>query len=41
MKRDQELRVDEFSLQKLTESQETKKKTHFTNSGNARTDEFY
>ena len=41
MKRAEELRVDELSVQKLRESQATIQKAHFTNSGNARTDEFY
>ena len=37
MKRTQELRVDEVSLQKLRHNT----KTHFSVAGNARTDEFY
>ena len=40
MKRAQELRVDEFSVQYLRESHWDKTKAHFTIAGNARTDEF-
>ena len=40
MKRAQELRVDEFSVQKLRESHETTQKAHSTNEGFARRDEF-
>ena len=41
MKRAQELRVDEFSVQKVRESHETTQKAHITNAGNAGADEFY
>ena len=41
MKRAQELRVDEVSVQKLRENHETIHKAHFSVSGDARLDEFY
>ena len=41
MKRAQELRVDEFSVQKLRECHETNTETHFTIAVYAKTNEFY
>ena len=41
MKRVQDLRVDEFSVQKLRESHENNTKTHFTSTRIARTDELF
>ena len=41
MKRAQELRVEEFSLQKIERKSWDNTKAHFTNAGYARTDEFY
>ena len=38
MKRAQELRVDEFSVQMLKESHETKQRLHFTSARSARKD---
>ena len=40
MKRTQELRVDEVSVQKLRENHEHNTKAHFSVAGNSRTDEF-
>ena len=41
MKRAQELRVDEVSVQKLRENHETIQKAHFSDAGNARSNKFY